>query len=651
MPARAISRTLSQRRSLASFAGLVDYGLDEGLSPRTWLRLTVDSGGVDVPAGLRAWADLEGVPPQAFEVGPGLRGYRDIPAEGLEQSRYWLHALWNDIPAHVPDSAVPCLAIGARELWLAGEPLVAATLPGVPDPAAVAGFWIGRKLLIETRPEARDAPVRRWAVEIDAPVVVVQDPLILDGSGNPVVATRIHWRDEDALPFELDLTATFVSANLVPATAGLTMRDHVAIASPPAPPHDDIPTTIERAGPADAETQARAILHRRSLPLSETLGLGWLYREEPPPLGALPIPEMLLEEVQPNTGQVDSFTPRDMWQFQRDMLLADDLDPVFTVEPGIWREVIGFDRNGARIAHEDYAADGGATLRFGDGTFGVRPADETVFRITYRTGPGSRANLPADSISLLVPPAGAPMGAVAPAVAALVGVRNPFPVAGGRDREDIELARRIMPEAFRALVWRAVLDEDYRAIAERLPWVQRAGAATRWTGSWLTTFLTPDPAGSTTLSEIRRTELERLMDRVRQAGREVHVADPIFLDIDLEVIICVEPSAYFGQVQERVIRALTGPARYGGTRPFFDPDNFSFGDPLFRAELEAAVATVPGVLAVEAVRLRRRGQAGFTPFADTALTVGSDRILRLGNDPRKPEQGSLRVLLHAQVPA
>jgi hypothetical protein len=643
--------TLSQRRSLAAFAGLVDYQLDEGLSPRTWLQLMVDSGGVEVPAGVRAWADLEGMPPQAFEVGTGLRSYRDLPAEGLEQASYWLHALWNDMPAHVPDAAVPCLEVGARELWLAGAPLVTATLPGTPDPAAVASFWIGRKLLIETRPKARDAPVRRWAVEIDEPVIVVPDPLLLDGSGNPTTTTRIHWRAEDALPFELDLTSTFASANLVPATAGLTVRDHVAIATPPVPPHDQIPTTIERAGPLDSETQARAIIHRRSLPLSDQLGLGWLYAADPPPLGAFPIPEILIEEVQPNSGLVDNFMVGDLWQFQREMLLADDLDRVFCVESGFWHEVIGFDRNGERITHSDYAADGGATVRFGDGTFGLRPPDKTLFRITYRTGPGSRANLPADSISLLMPPPGAPPGAAAPVVTALVGVRNPFAVTGARDPEMIELARRIIPDAFRALVWRAVLDEDYRAIAERLPWIQRAGAATRWTGSWLTTFVTPDPAGSTTLSKARRTELEHLMDRVRQAGREVHIADPVFLDIDLEIAICIEPGAYFGQVQERVIRALTGPTRYGGPRPFFDPDNFSFGDPLFRAELEAAIAGVPGALAVEDIALRRRGQADFTPFIDTALAVGSDRILRLANDPRKPEQGSLRVRLHAPAPA
>ena len=61
------------------------------------------------------------------------------------------------------------------------------------------------------------------------------------------------------------------------------------------------------------------------------------------------------------------------------------------------------------------------------------------------------------------------------------------------------------------------------------------------------------------------------------------------------------------------------------------------------------LAALAGVLAVEEIRLRRRGQAEFSPFTETVLEVGSDRILRLANDLRKPEQGSLRV--HLRVPA
>jgi hypothetical protein len=642
--------TLSQRRSLAEFARLVDYQLDEGLNPRTWLQLTVETGGVMVVAGARVWADLEGQTPIAFEVGEGLRTYRDIPEAGLIQETYWLHELWNDLPAHVPDPTVPCLVVGARELWVVGEPLTLATLPGTPDPEAVPGFWIGRKLLIETRPSERDAPRRRYLVEIDEAVEVVQDLLITDALGAALTVTRLHWRAEDALPFELDLTATHVSANLVPATAGLSALDHVVIDSPPTN-HLDLPTTVERGGPYDPDAEVRAIIHRRSLPLGAEFGLGWLYAEDPPPLGAFALPEILIEEVQPDEGPPENFAAGSLWSFNREILRADELDRAFTVEPGTWREVISFDRRGLRITHADYAGNAGTTVRFGDGTFGRRPLDDTVFRITYRTGPGRRANVPADTIIHLSPPEGAPEGAAAPALTGIIAVRNPLPVTGGRDPEDVELARRIMPEAFRALTYRAVLDEDFEEIAERLAWVQQAGAVTRWTGSWLTTFVTPDPLGSFTLSDERRAELEGLMDCVRQAGREVHVLDPVFVDIDLDVTLCIEPGAYFGQVQERVIRALTGPAGFGAPLRFFDPDNFSFGDPLYRAELEAAIHAVPGVLAVEEIKLRRRGETDYELFTSTSVEVGSDRILRLRNDPRRPDQGSLRVRLRADVAA
>ena len=642
--------TLNQRRSLAEFARLVDYQLDEGLSARTWLLLTVDAGGVTVPAGARVWADLEGQTPIAFEVGTGLRSYRDIPAAGLSQETWWLHELWNDLPAHVPDPTTPCLEVGARELWVVGEPLALATLPGTPDPEAVPGFWIGRKLLIETRPSERDAPRRRHLVEIDEAVEVVQDLLVTDAMGAPLTVTRLHWRAEDALPFELDLTVAHVSANLVPATAGLRALDHVAIDSPPSD-HLDLATTVERGGPYDPQAAARAVIHRRSLPLGADFGLGWLYALDPPPLGAFALPEILIEEVQPDAGPPEGFAAGALWSFNREILRTDELDRAFTVEPGTWREIISFDRVGERIAHADYAGNAGTTVRFGDGTFGRRPVDDTVFRITYRTGPGRRANVAADTIVHLSPPESAPAGAAAPALGGITAVRNPLPVSGGRDPEDMELARRIMPEAFRALTYRAVLDEDFEEIAERLAWVQQAGAVSRWTGSWLTTFVTPDPLGSFTLSAERRAELEGLMDCVRQAGREVHVSDPVFVDLDLDIALCIEPGAYFGQVQERVVRALTGPTRFGAPLPFFHPDNFSFGDPLYRAELEAAIHAVAGVLAVEEIELRRRGQTDYEPFTATRIEVGSDRILRLRNDPRRPDQGSLRVRLRADMAA
>lgn len=641
----AYLETQSQRRSLAAFAELVDYQLDPGLSAGGLLQLTISAGGAEIPAGLRYWAAPEGRAPIAFELGSGLRGHRDIPAAGLSQESWRLHAAWNGIAAHVPDPSVPCLPLGARELWVVGEPLTAGTLPGAPDADAIARFWIGRPLLIETRPTDPGDPVRRVTVIIDEPVEVVTDQLCRLPNGAPTVVTRLHWREEDALPFELDQSQAFVSANLVPATAGLTVVEHVAVSSPPAG-HGAIPTTVERAGAYDADSGSRAILHRHSLGQTSEAGLGWLFAESRPPLGSFPRPEIIVEEVQPDGGPPESFVAGDLWQFHREILRADELDRAFTLEPGAWREIIGFDRIGERIVHVDYAADEGLTLRFGDGTFGRRPSDDTVFRATYRTGPGRRANLPADTVVLLAPPTGAPRGAPVAPHPLVTAVRNPFALDDGRDPEDFERARRMMPEAFRALVWRAVIDEDYEEIAERLDWVQQAGAVTRWTGSWLTTFVTPDPKGAFDLAQDRRSELERLIDCVRQAGREAHVADPVYVNVDIEIGVCIEPSAYFGEVRERIVRALVGPVRFGDPPPFFHPNNFGFGDPLWRTDLEACIAIVPGVLAVEQIMTRRRGETLFTAFEGPAIEIGDDRILQVRNDPRRPDEGSIRILNH-----
>ena len=226
----------------------------------------------------------------------------------------------------------------------------------------------------------------------------------------------------------------------------------------------------------------------------------------------------------------------------------------------------------------------------------------------------------------------------------LDAVTNPLPITSGVDPEDAAVIKQTAPEAFRALTFRAVRPEDYAEIAERLPWVQRAGARFRWTGSWLSAFVTADPLGSFELSPEHRTELENLMDCVRQAGREVFVRNPRFVNIDLEIKICVEPFAYAGQVKAHVLEALLGRKGMRPTKGFFDPDNFTFGTPLRRAALEAAIQDVAGVRGVEQMYIRARGSTALREFVELTFNVGHDQVIRLQNDPRFPERGSLRIV-------
>jgi hypothetical protein len=85
--------------------------------------------------------------------------------------------------------------------------------------------------------------------------------------------------------------------------------------------------------------------------------------------------------------------------------------------------------------------------------------------------------------------------------------------------------------------------------------------------------------------------------------------------------------------------------RRDGRPAFFAPDQFRFGQPLERSELEIAVQRAPGVDGVVCTTYRRRGLVrNYEPLPDT-VTVGRDEIIRVDNDPSRPEAGSLRIVV------
>jgi hypothetical protein len=174
--------------------------------------------------------------------------------------------------------------------------------------------------------------------------------------------------------------------------------------------------------------------------------------------------------------------------------------------------------------------------------------------------------------------------------------------------------------------------------------VKRAGAQARWTGSWLTTFTTPEPAASEQIAIGERTQLIDLLNRYRMAGTESYVPDPDYVSIDLIVELCAQPNAFAAQVKQAVTAALspTGP---GAANAFFAVSGFVFGQPLQRSRLEAAIQAVAGVAGVTCIEYRLRDQTlAFLPMGDV-VTVGPSQIIRCDNDPSRPNNGALAVVV------
>jgi hypothetical protein len=586
--AEAALGTATERRSIVRLARLVDYEPRPATSSSVLLQLNVTSG--PIPAGL----EIQGLGPDGqsipFEIGTGL----------TDRTNYVVSPEWNGpIQSYYWDDSQRCLEKGATEMWVLGHGY---------------GFQAGQAILIDTQaPVSADPPIRE-VVHLIVPGDEVLDPLFLDISSNPSPVTHLTWSAWEALQFEHDLTRTTVAGNLLPATQGRRFVESFAIDTPPAS-NLQIPLALVRTG-ANSTPDTFAPMYLFSLGKTP---LTWLANGT----SSAPLPEIEL------TGTPPQDLPS-AWPFQSTLLNAESFETAFTLDRANYVPVA---TNSDNTVSADYDGDQGDTIRFGDDVFGSVPQAGSVFQVTYRTGLGADGNLAADSITGFDP-------ATAPRIAS---VTNPFAASGGSDAETNDSVRRLAPQAFRAVQFRAVRPEDYVAAAETLPWVERAGTQFRWTGSWLTVFTTTDPLGSEQITIDGSLELIRLLNRRRLAGYESYAPAPHYVSLDLKVYVCARPDAFRGDVKRSVLTALSAMKNPDGTNGFFHPDNFTFGKTLERSALEAAIQEAYGVAGVHSIQYRRRGVIfDFVELPNT-VTVGTNDILRVDNDPSRPERGSLRV--------
>jgi uncharacterized phage protein gp47/JayE len=593
--AEATLATATQRRSLVSLARLVDYEPAPAQSASVTVMGVVAAGLTGIPAGVgvsAVGADGSVIP---FEIGLGLN----------DPTVYPVSASWNfPIPAYWWDDGERCLGAGATEMWVQG---------------AGHGFVSGMRILIQT-----DLPgeSRRQIVTLTQVEIGLDQLYPKGGPATPV--TRIAWNASDALTEDRNLSVTNVGGNLMPATQGARAKETFAITDAPAP---GIPLAIARRGPNATDAQPNYVWR---WPLAQS-PIAWL----PPQAVASGL--TAANALAPEIALSCVTRPDQSWRFASTLLNAGQLQTAFTIDPVAWIPV-ATNPDGS-VANWEMNGDGGESLRFGDGVFGAPPDEGGVFAMTYRVGRGGAGNVPADTITL-VDKAWTGL---------LTSVSNPFAAAGGADAETATHIRNTAPFQFQASQARAVRPEDYVAAAETLPWVYRAGCAFRWTGSWLSVFTVADPAGVDGVSSSQSIELTELLNRRRLAGYESFAPPPTYVSLDLVVQVCVGAGSIGANVEAAVLARLSATASpptgsTSGAQGFFFADRFTFGVPLYRSALEAAIQAVPGVNGVLSITWRQRGvTAGWSELGDV-FQVAPDAMLRIENNPDYPERGTLKVI-------
>jgi predicted phage baseplate assembly protein len=281
--------------------------------------------------------------------------------------------------------------------------------------------------------------------------------------------------------------------------------------------------------------------------------------------------------------------------------------------------------------------DGRALIRFGDGVYGLDPPDGSHIFVTYRIGVGTDGNVGADSLAHLIDP-----GTVAnfPSVLA---VRNPLPAWGGTDPQPLEQIKQLAPTAFQAVQYRAVTEADYAQVAERLPSVSQAVATFRWTGSWYTVFITIDPAGRNDVPPELADQVKQFVTGFTQAGYDLEINAPVYVPLDIAIDVCVAPYHFRGDVEQALLSALSSRVLPDGSKGFFHPDNFSFGEPLYLSRLYTAILAVEGVDSASVTRFQRFGKLPDHELEQGYIALDRLEIARLDNDPNFPENGVLSL--------
>ena len=211
----AYLETARSRVSLRRHALLVDYHAHDGANARAWIQLQVAKNPGDKifldRSGTRFYTFAPGMP-SSLAVGSGNEEAALLSGLHVFQPMFdaVLYPEHDQMSFYTWGDANCCLPQGATEATLAGS------FPNL----KLGDVLIFQEMKGPQTGDAADADLRhRCAVRLtqvatqDASNKPLADPLFLDSHGNPILVTEIQWSQDDALPFPVCISSTYLDSN------------------------------------------------------------------------------------------------------------------------------------------------------------------------------------------------------------------------------------------------------------------------------------------------------------------------------------------------------------------------------------------------------------------------------------------------------
>lgn len=156
-------------------------------------------------------------------------------------------------------------------------------------------------------------------------------------------------------------------------------------------------------------------------------------------------------------------------------------------------------------------------------------------------------------------------------------------------------------------------------------------------------FITVDREGGQTVDAAFEEVLGNHVGRYRMAGHDLEFNDPVFVPLELALLVCVKPDYFRADVKTGLRRVLGSGLLHDGRRGLFHPDNLSFGQTIYLSRIYAAARQVQGVASVNATAFKRQGAPAGSCLDDGFMALSRLEVARLENDANYPERGLLKL--------
>ena len=149
-------------------------------------------------------------------------------------------------------------------------------------------------------------------------------------------------------------------------------------------------------------------------------------------------------------------------------------------------------------------------------------------------------------------------------------------------------------------------------------------------------------------SNVLLTDVKQVLEKYRRAGHIVSVQLATYIPIDITLLIRLERGQAKSSVRLELLQRLGSDKLETGELGFFHPDNYTFGDPIYKCRLVAEAMKVEGLRSVEVLVMQRSSSPRTpVPLAVCSLSVAntSDVLEFLPNEiPQllnQPNEGTL----------